>query len=174
MKISRRALILAGLSVLATGCVRTSRSSSDGDIRSLPPGTRLVIVRHFDRDDENLNADGRARAMALPGVIADIPLDAIFTRHVQRNQDSTRPLAEQRGLEMQLFSHPVGVWNEVITQAAGRSVIWVGNSNNIVPMWDTLGLPGEPPVTYGELVVVEPGLNGRNRVTDRRIVPIGS
>ena len=167
MKTTRRTLLLGGVALGLTACVGTGGTVSRGDTRTLPEGTRLLIVRHFDRDGEDLSREGRARAALLPSVIADIPLDGI----------STRPLARARGMEMQMLSGlgPDGTLpDQVIDAASGRSVIWVGNRDNLREIWEVLALPGEPPLTYGEVFVVEPGRNGRARVTERRMVPVSA
>ncbi len=62
----------------------------------------------------------------------------------------------------------------MVRSAAGRTVIRIGNRPNLRGLWDLLGPPGEPPMTYGDLVVVEPDPNGGNRVAERRIVPVGT
>jgi hypothetical protein len=177
MKTTRRTLFLGGAALGLTACVGTGGTVSRGDTRRLPEGTRLLIVRHFDRDGEDLSREGHARAALLPAVIADIPLDAIYTRQIGRNVDSTRPLARARGMEMQMLSGlgPDGTLpDQVIDAASGRSVIWVGNRDNLREIWEVLALPGEPPLTYGEVFVVEPGRNGRARVTERRMVPVSA
>jgi hypothetical protein len=53
--------------------------------------------------------------------------------------------------------------------AARRGGGWTGHSGGTG--WT---LPGEPPLTYGEVFVVEPGRNGRARVTERRMVPVSA
>ncbi|NKX44704.1 histidine phosphatase family protein [Roseicyclus persicicus] len=174
MTLPRRTVLVGGPLALLSLPVLSASARAEAAARTLPPGTRLLLLRHFDRDGAHLGAAGLARAAALPGVIADLPLQALYTRPIGRNQDSARPLAEARGLEMQLLgtaSGDDGVAPQLLDLAAGRSVIWIGNTTNLRAIWELLGLPGPAPTGYGELVVVEPGPDGRARVTDRRTVP---
>ncbi|MBF9057968.1 hypothetical protein HKCCSP123_02115 [Rhodobacterales bacterium HKCCSP123] len=81
-------------------------------------------------------------------MVSDIPLDALYTRPTGRNQDSARPLSEARTLPIQFIGASVedgDVASQVLEDAAGRSIIWIGNSTNLNPIWEMLGLPGEAP-----------------------------
>lgn len=135
---------------------------------TLAPDTRVVIVRHMDRTGEDLNVIGISRAEALPDAIADIPLDAIYAAGIPRNMASASPLAEARGLEAQSMFAPT-IHEELPALAAGRSVIWIGNSTNLNAIWESWSLPGEPPTTYGDIAVVETDAAGRVSVTRRRV-----
>lgn len=170
-RLTRRTVLAAlGSGAALAGCAGVLPAGDDLPTRpiALAPGTRILIVRHFDRDGEDLSDLGRARAAELPDVIADIPLDAIYTRVLGRNQDSARPLAEARGMEMQMLN-PATVHERLLPLAEGRSVIWIGNRDNLRALWRQLGLRDEPPFTYGEVAIVTPGLTGRARVTRRMI-----
>ncbi|MEO1580071.1 MAG: histidine phosphatase family protein, partial [Pseudomonadota bacterium] len=50
---------------------------------------------------------------------------------------------------------------------AGRSIAWIGNSSNIIPLWETLGAPGSPPTDYGDIAILERG--PRDRPTVQRL-----
>lgn len=157
-------LILAGASSL-TGC---GAFGIGGEASTLAPNSRIVIVRHMDRTGEPLNETGIARAAALPAAIADIPLDDIYAAGIPRNMDSAAPLAAARGLETQSMFAP-NIHIDLPPLAAGRSVIWIGNSNNLNTIWEAWSLPGEAPTTYGDIAVVETDAAGRVTVTLRRV-----
>jgi len=170
---TRRAALALGLVAGLTACMPFGLGGGGdaGTASTLPEGTRIVLVRHMDRDDGNLNLMGIRRAEQLVEAIADVPLDAIFTHELPRNMDSARPLAEARDIEMTLID-PDTVPDTLPGLAAGRSVIWVGNTGNLGRLWDTFGLDGEAtPVTYGQLAIIEAGAGGVLTVETRSFGP---
>lgn len=164
---NRRSFLTLAGGGLAAGCLPIGGGAGG---LPLPDGTRVVLVRHMDRSNGNLSALGIQRAALLPEAIADIPLDEIYTHDLRRNVDSTRPLAEARGMEMTLIDSTT-VTDTLPGLAAGRSVIWVGNQGNLRGLWDTFELPGSPLQDYGVIAIIEPGRNGRARVTLREFGP---
>ncbi|MBV2358521.1 histidine phosphatase family protein [Thalassococcus sp. CAU 1522] len=157
-----RRLFLLGALALA-GCA----SSGPATLR---PNTTLYILRHGDRDGENLSDRGRARARALVGALADDPVDAIHSPGIQRNLDTAAPLAAARGLTVQRRPQE-NPGTRLAAEAAGRSVVWVGNKGNLQAIWDTLSLPGDPPLDYGQLFVVRSGSDGAVTVERRFFGP---
>lgn len=159
----RRAM-LAGPLLLLAGCATT------GSRVSLPPGTRLIVLRHGDRDGENLNARGRERAAALVPALDGVEIDAIYSPGIQRNLDTAAPLAAARGLPITRIpaDDPAA---RLVRENAGRTVVWVGNKGNLAQIWEALGAEDPPPLQYGDLFIVERGALGQPRVTRRRFGP---
>ena len=136
--IGRRVLLgLMGAAILG-GC-----ASSD-DV-SIPPGTKLIILRHADRTDENLNAKGKARAEALVAALAGEHIDAIYSPGIQRNLDTAAPLAKARGLEINRIpaENPAA---QLMALGAGKTIVWIGNKGNLNSIWDALNAPNPPPL----------------------------
>lgn len=146
----RQFLLLSafGLSACQAGFAR-----SYGQSVSLQPGSTLIIVRHADRDGEALSLVGHRRARALVPALADVRIDAIYSRDIARNLETAAPLAADRGLPVGLIEaeNPA---RDLARLGAGRSVLWVGNRTNIEPLWEALGTEGDPPVDYGDLFIV--------------------
>jgi hypothetical protein len=165
---TRRAGLALTAAAALSACMPFGRGG--GTASDLPEGTRIVLVRHMDRDGGNLNLMGIRRAEALVEAISDVPLDAIYTHDLERNLDSTRPLSRTRRIEMTLID-PDAVPDTLPGLAAGRSVIWVGNTGNLGRIWEALSLPGEAPVTYGRIAIVEAGPGGRLHVEHRTFGP---
>lgn len=168
MPLSRRLFLaasLGGASGLLTAC-----ASPGGGTVHLAPGSRLIVVRHGDRTDENLNDLGKARAAALPAALEGMPLDAILSPGIQRNLDTAAPLAAARGLPITRMPQERPA-RRIAAAHAGKSVIWVGNKGNIQSIWDDLGLPGAPPLGYGDLFIVTADADGTLRVERRRWEP---
>ncbi len=156
--ITRRSALALGLGALAA-CAQLSG-------RSLAPNSRLILVRHAERDELLLSRDGHERAAALPVALDGIAIDEIRSPGITRNLDTAMPLAEARGLE--ITRTPLSrIDARLANAAAGRSVVWVGNRDNLRTIWEGLGLPGDPPIVYGEMFIVESDASGRVTV-DRR------
>lgn len=134
---------------------------------AFPPSTKLIVVRHADRTGDDLNDKGRARAQALVGALDGVHIDRIYSPGMIRNLDTAAPLARARGLE--ITRHPTtNVAQGILPQNAGKTVIWIGNKPNLREIWTSLAAPGEPPLIYGEMAILELGRMGRPAVTRRR------
>lgn len=162
---NRRKLVLgstAMLGLLLAGC-------------SLPGGAtaQLIVLRHADRDGDSpeLNATGLARAANLPEALADLPVDAIFLPDLERNRTTAAPLAAARGLPLRTLDVLPGLGARLRRESYGRSVVWIGNSNNIHQIWQELDLPGDPPVDYGAIAVVSGLQAAAPRVRQLRFDP---
>ncbi|MDE9450545.1 histidine phosphatase family protein [Aliiroseovarius sp. Z3] len=138
-------LALTGVGIVAA-CARSGH-------QRLTPGTTLIILRHGDRSGPDLNATGRARAKALVGAMEGVGVDAIYAPSVQRNLDTAQPLATDRDLPINRLPAN-GMAARLINEAAGKTVVWIGNKGNLREIWDALGAGGEPPLNYGDLFIV--------------------
>lgn len=134
---------------------------------AMPPGTKLIILRHADRDGDNLSDLGRARARALVGALDGIAIDAIYSPGIQRNLDTAAPLAKARGLTIQRIptENPAA---QIMAQGAGKTIVWVGNKGNLQTIWDAISAPEPPPLEYGDLYIVERARVGSPKVTRLR------
>ncbi len=116
-------------------------------------GGTLIVVRHTERSGEDLNADGIARAAALPEALAGVEIDGIYAPDMQRNIDTATPLAEAKGLEVQVIP-TIDIARTMFARQPGGTLVWVGNRTNLPVLWDEIGAQGEPPVRYGEMFIV--------------------
>lgn len=126
---------------------------------------RLIILRHADRAEEHLTAKGRARAEALPDALRDQEIDAILSPGIQRNLDTAAPLAKATGVPITRIPME-GAAQGIAAQGPDTTVVWVGNKGNLADIWDAFGIPGDPPLNYGELFIVT-RQNGRFDVERR-------
>ncbi|MCG6884115.1 MAG: histidine phosphatase family protein [Silicimonas sp.] len=154
--LNRRNVLTLFLASLVAACVTAS------DV-SMPAGTKLIILRHADRDGEMLSTEGRARAQALVAALESVPIDAIYSPRIDRNIDTVAPLAAARGLEIQ-FINAYFAPERLMQAGGGRRILWVGNKDNLAAIWESLSLPGSPPLEYGELFFVETDPSGSPRV----------
>lgn len=120
---------------------------------AMAPNSTLIVVRHGDRDKENLSAQGKARAVALVEAVKGFDLAAIYAPGIQRNLDTAAPLSRARGLPVQRIPQEAPA-ARLVTEDAGETVIWIGNKGNIRRIWEDLGLSDPAPLEYGDLFIV--------------------
>jgi len=133
----------------------------------VPRDTALILLRHADREGDQLSEKGRARAQALVTALEGVEIDRIYSPGLDRNLDTVAPLAAARGLEITRIP-PTGVAQRILSESAGLTVVWVGNKGNLTEIWEALAAPGAPPLEYGDLFFVESGRLGGPEVTRRR------
>ncbi len=160
----RRVFLMVGAATLVAGCVSGSRNLA------LAPGSTLIVVRHSDRDGENLSDLGHRRSRALVRALEGFDIAAIHAPGIQRNLDTAAPLSEARQLPVERIPQeaPTG---PLVARGAGRTVIWIGNKGNIRTIWDDLNLPEPAPLDYGDLHIIRADADGRVSVERRRFEP---
>ncbi len=161
----RRSLILSALALAAAAsCTPMARETTPEYT------TRVILIRHADRDNgaEQLNATGVARAAALPAALADVQIDDIYYKDLDRNRDTATPLAQARGLVPIAVPEGQDYARYLRIAAQGQTIVWIGNSDNIRPIWDEWGLTGSPPTAYGEIAIVRETSDGRFMVEEMR------
>ena len=55
-----------------------------------------------------------------------------------------------------------------MSASAGQTIVWIGNKDNLAPIWEALGLNRPPPLEYGDLFFVEATPSGVPNVTRSR------
>lgn len=155
--------LLAGL--MLAGCAGTTLLPQDAS-------STVIMVRHAERTQitKELTEAGRERAAALPGALQDIPIAAIYSPDLRRNIDTAMPLSKQLGIDITLIKQDAS-WEEVakrlLTEHPGSNVLWVGNRGNLIQLYALLGGPAEPPLEYGEMVILRV-TGGRPTQEERR------
>jgi len=113
----------------------------------------LIVLRHAERDGEDLNAEGIARAEALVEALDGVEIDGIYSPEAQRNIDTATPLAESKGLEIQIIP-AIYVARTLFSRQPGGTLVWVGNKDNLEALWEEIGAGGMPPINYGDMFIV--------------------
>ena len=150
----RRRLLLASLALtpLLAACAGGLTRMAAGPDEMTMGGT-LIVVRHTERTGDDLNAEGVARAAALAEALGGVEIDGIFAPATQRNIDTAMPLAEAKGLEVQVIP-AVDIARTMFKRQPGGTLVWVGNKDNLAALWEEIGAGGEPPILYGEMFIV--------------------
>ncbi|WP_288902535.1 histidine phosphatase family protein [uncultured Sneathiella sp.] len=150
MNIGRRVVIL-GLTTICLGFLAACSTYNS------PPGTTttVILLRHADRTPlhTELNEKGKARALALPAAVADLDIDVIYSPDKKRNLDTVKPLIEQRGIELRVIDAS-NVAERLIKENPGKTVMWVGNTDNLQSIYGQLGGRDREPNIYGEIAIM--------------------
>ena len=121
--------------------------------------TTIYLVRHAEKDltdkgeDPALTAEGLARAQRLAQEFKDIPLHAIYSTRYQRNLNTIRPLAEQKGLKAQQYEALAydDLISDLFEKHEGQAVLISGHSNNLLPIIKFLGAtPPQDSIAHDE------------------------
>lgn len=117
--------------------------------------TIILLTRHGDRvpTSEDLNEAGRARAIALVDAVAEFDIAGIYAPDKKRNLDTAAPLAAKLGLQVTILPEFEAVPN-LKADHPDHAVIWIGNTDNLVKIYQALGGTGAPPEFYGDLYIL--------------------
>jgi hypothetical protein len=148
----RQLLVLMMLTLLTVGCASGPQLPTDAL-------STVVMVRHAERTQitKELTEAGRQRAAALPGALEDLPIVAIYSPNLKRNIATAIPLANQLGIDITLIEEGMSweaVAQRLVSDHPGKTVLWVGNRGNLINLYALLGGKGEPPLEYGEIVIL--------------------
>lgn len=132
--------------------------------------TFVILVRHAEKAaepaaDPSLTPAGTARARALAAALASTRVEAVITTELVRTRETARPLAESRGLTLEIVhtgardAHAKAV-ADAVRAHAGQTVLVVGHSNTIPAIIAALGGPKLPDICdtqYSNLFVLVVG-----------------
>ena len=143
-------LLLAALVALVNSAAAQAPVKSKS--KAKPIVTTVSIVRHAEKDsttdrtDPTLSALGQTRALALRKTLMSHNPAALFTTETKRTRATLAPLAEALKLEPQVYDPRRGrdLTDRILKEYAGKSVVIVGHSNNVLSLIDDFG--ATPPV----------------------------
>lgn len=103
-----------------------------------PALTTIVLVRHAEKandgsQDPPLSEKGKERAEALAEMLGNTSIDAVFSSDYLRTRSTAMPLAEQKGLEVQLYDprRQDVLIEKLQKEYKGKTVVVIGHSNTI-------------------------------------------
>lgn len=97
----------------------------------------FVVVRHAEKrsDDPHdplLTAAGHARAQRLADLLRDAPVNAVYSTHYRRTQQTAAPTATMQGLQITTYDSqisPVALAAQLRRTHPAGTVLIVGHSN---------------------------------------------
>jgi broad specificity phosphatase PhoE len=99
--------------------------------------TTVILVRHAEKmmdgsSDPDLTESGRNRAVLLADLLSKAKIDAIYSTHYKRTENTVMPLAQRHGLIIQNYDG--GKMPEVdamLVKHQGGTILICGHSNTI-------------------------------------------
>ena len=115
--------------------------------------TLLILVRHAEKTaggpDPSLSPAGEERARELARVLADVPVDALYSSQFRRTALTLEPLRSHTGLEIRTdpVQRDVEAWAvdfaaRLLTEHSGQTVVIAGHSNTVPVLMRALGATG--------------------------------
>lgn len=126
------------------------------EVQEKPQVTTVVIVRHAERANGTLTADGEKRAETLARLLSDTGVSAIFSTNYTRTIETANNTAELLGIPIQFYTSIQEVVDLINSQYAGKVVLVVGHSNTVSQTAEALGVSSAPEINgeYDNLFIV--------------------
>ena len=127
--------------------------------------TTVIFIRHAEKatdgsKDPDLSDEGKKRALALVNVLSKTKIDAIFSTHYKRTENTVAPLALAHQLTIQNYdgAKPAET-DEMLTKFQGGTIVMCGHSNTTPALINYLTGHADEFKTfddtdYGNLVIV--------------------
>ncbi|UCD29865.1 MAG: PD40 domain-containing protein [Planctomycetota bacterium] len=119
------------------------------EIPEQPQVTTVVIVRHAERANGTLTADGEKRAETLARLLSNTGVSAVFSTNYTRTIETANNTAERLGITIQFYNSIQGIADLIKSEYAGKVVLVVGHSNTVPQTIEALGVSSAPTI-YGE------------------------
>jgi broad specificity phosphatase PhoE len=104
-----------------------------GYLRCTSPVTTVILVRHTERVEDNLNVVGLQRADTLAAVLSKTAITAIFVTEFKRTWQTARPTATALGIKP--IERPAAEFNALVdlirSDHEGDIILIVGHTNTI-------------------------------------------
>lgn len=98
--------------------------------------TTYYLIRHAEKDrsnkdkeDPELNEEGKARAQKWAKVLRDVKFNAVYSTNYKRTLQTAEPLAEQNNLKITSYDANELFNDEFEKATTGKKVLVVGHSN---------------------------------------------
>ncbi len=94
--------------------------------------TYFFIVRHAEKgngNDPDLTIEGQARASELKRILANVPLDGVFSTNYKRTKQTVKPIADEHGLALQIYNTNKKLIQTVLEDTQFHKVLVAGHSN---------------------------------------------
>lgn len=172
------AVVLTLVVLPAAACASgpAAGSTRADEAASAEPPTVVFLVRHAEKADDGtadppLTAEGRERAEALVRELGEANLDRVYTTDYRRTRETARPVAESKGLPLELYDpSDLESFARRLREGGGWSLV-VGHSNTTPALVELLGGDPGPPIAeaweYDRLYMVAIPL-GRSPITGVR------
>jgi broad specificity phosphatase PhoE len=104
-----------------------------------PQITTVLIVRHADRQNDQLSPAGMTRAGHLRDALLRSGVTAVHSTNTVRTRSTVKPLADTFRLPIQLYSDPTALASGILAQHRGDVVLVAAHSNTVSQVINALG-----------------------------------
>ena len=160
----RAAALVASQS--STETVRPSPVASPTAAQNADDAVVVFLVRHAEKVDDSADSPlsdiGRERVQKLRAMLADVDFTHVHSTNLTRTRDTARPIAEDDGVELALYSPgELEELAETMRATPGRHLV-SGHSNTTPRLAEALGAEDHGPIDDMEydrlyIIVIQPG-----------------
>jgi phosphohistidine phosphatase SixA len=98
--------------------------------------TTIMLVRHAEKEvsadkDPELSSAGRQRASKLAEMLSKTHLDAIYSTHFKRTEQTVAPVAQQHQLSIINYQGKPEEVDSMLSKHRGQTLLICGHSNTI-------------------------------------------
>ena len=124
--------------------------------------TVVFIVRHAERSNDALTADGEKRAETLAGMLENSGVSFVFSTNTTRTRETVNNYADPRGIAIQIYGPSADLTNLILSEYGGSRILVAGHSNTVAEIVGGLGIPDPPQIgnEYNNLFIVTIGAGG--------------
>jgi 2,3-bisphosphoglycerate-dependent phosphoglycerate mutase len=137
--------------------------------------TTVILIRHAEKmmdgsSDPDLTESGRNRAVLLANLLSKAKIDAIYSTHYKRTENTVMPLAQRKGLIVQNYDGgKMAELDAILAKHQGGTIVICGHSNTTPAIVNYLTGHKDEFKTfddgdYGNLVIVS-RFDGEGKVT---------
>jgi broad specificity phosphatase PhoE len=101
--------------------------------------TTVFVIRHAERANDSLTADGWARAEQLSHVAFKSGVSAVYASSAARTQQTVKRLADLRGLETHIYTDPETLVQTILNDHQGEVILVAGHQPTVPEIIDHLG-----------------------------------
>lgn len=126
--------------------------------------SHVYVVRHAEKEtntmiaDVPLSAAGKERALALATLLGRKPITHFYSTNYTRTRNTISPLAEVKGVTIEVYSNVDSALIEKIKSNKGTDVLIAGHSNTVDDIVNRLTgsklLSDLPDSAYGDLFIL--------------------
>jgi len=132
-----------------------------------PKVITVVIVRHAERANDALTAEGEKRAETLARLLRNSGVSAVFSTKTTRTIETANNTAERLGIPVQMYYSIQEVTDLIKSEYAGNVVLVVGHSDSVPETIEALGVSAAPQIgnEFNNLFIVTIRHDGKASLT---------
>jgi phosphohistidine phosphatase SixA len=115
-------------------------------IQEEPEVTIVLIVRHAERANDALTADGERRAETLARILSESGASVVLSTNTIRTRETVNNYADPRSIQIDIYNTVEEVTNIIKSQHIGKVVLVAGHSDTTPQIIEGLGVSSAPSI----------------------------